>query len=193
MHRGFAVFVAETSSGQKAALTANYGSSSNWVTTTENEYLRQNGFSGVGAWSNVDLILYSAKPLIYNTIASPLVSYRSQHIKKFTNSEYPAGSYSWQGYYRGIVMVFDLEFDTYVDSSIKGIAKYANDKNLLGYFTDNELLYIDKALFKRIVKLFFHTIYLCSPKSSNLNISLGTPKSQSIFSTALAIGPGPHM
>jgi len=41
---------------------------------------------------------------------------------------------------------------------------------------------------------FFISYQFCyAPKSSNINISRGTPKSQSIFSTALAIGPGPHM
>jgi hypothetical protein len=151
IHRGVACFVAGTSSGQKSALTAKYGSSSNWV-NTESDYLRQKGMNGTGAWSDVELIRGSAKPLVYTVIVNPMASYRAVHIQKYGGS-YPAGSYGWQGYYHDIVMVFDPEFDTYVDSSIKGITKYASDKNLLGYFTDNELPWIDKALYNHIYYL----------------------------------------
>ena len=192
IHRGVAVFVAGTSSGQKTALNAKYGSSSNWV-ASESDYLRQNGFNGVGAWSDVDLIRNSAKPLVYTVIINPMASYRSQHIKKFPNSEYPAGSYGWQGYYRDIVMVFDPEFDTHVDSSIKGITKYASDKNLLGYFTDNELPWIDKALYNHINYLpsteagFIAAVkWLDTQRGTTTNISTIADKASTAFKTFLA-------
>lgn len=191
IHRGVAVFVAGTSTGQKSALTAKYGNSQNWV-NNETEYLRQNGFNGAGAWSDVDLIRYSEKPLVYTVIVSPMASYRSVHIQKFGGS-YPAGSYGWQGYYRDIVMVFDPEFDTYVESSIKGIAKYANDKNLLGYFTDNELPWIDKALYNHINYLpsteagFIAAVkWLDATRGKTTDIATLSDKNSATFKTYLA-------
>lgn len=151
IHKGIAVFSPGTSDNQKAALITKYGTSSTWV-TSESQMLRDHGFNGAGAWSNVDLIRNSTKPLVYTVIVSPMATYRAQHIKKYGGS-YPSGSYGWQGYYHDIVMVFDPEFDTYVESSIAPIATYKNDKNLLGYFTDNELPWIDKALYNHIFYL----------------------------------------
>ena len=52
----------------------------------------------------------------------------------------------WQGYRFDLAMVFDPEFDAFIESSVAPIAKYVNDKYLLGYFTDNELPWKNDAL-----------------------------------------------
>ena len=49
-------------------------------------------------------------------------SYKSEHIRKYGGKYQMAG---WQGYRYDLAMVFDPEFDTYVESTISPIAKYA--------------------------------------------------------------------
>jgi len=147
INRGVAVFVAGTSTNQKAALTNKYGSSQNWV-NSESDLLRYNGFNGAGAWSDIDLIRNSTKPLAYTVIVSPMGAYNTQNLKKYggTYPIAPGTTQGWQGYRYDLAMVFDPEFDTYIQSSISLISKYTMDKNLLGYFTDNELPWVNDAL-----------------------------------------------
>jgi hypothetical protein len=43
------------------------------------------------------------------------------------------------GYPNQCIFVFDTEFEDYCDEQAKKLIKYKNDKNLFGYFSDNEL------------------------------------------------------
>jgi hypothetical protein len=142
IHKGVAVFRPGNSERQKVALNDKYGSIENW-SVAENKLLKENGFNGSGAWSAVDLIRELPEPVVYTVIVSPMGAYKSQHIKKFGGKYEMAG---WQGYRYDLAMVFDPEFDEYVEKAIAPIAKYANDKYLLGYFTDNELPWKKDAL-----------------------------------------------
>jgi len=142
IHKGVAVFRPGSSDGQKAALSANYSTKENWV-KKESQFLRDNGFNGLGAWSDVDLVCKSPAPLVYTVIVNPMGSYKSEHKQKFGGKYEMAG---WQGYRYDLAMVFDPEFEAHIENSIAPIAKYANDKNLLGYFTDNELPWKNDAL-----------------------------------------------
>lgn len=142
IHKGVAVFRPGTSRNQRAALASQYRSNSNWV-KVESGFLRQNGFNGAGAWSDADLIHDNQIPLVYSIIVNPMGSYRAEHIKQY-GGVYPVAG--WQGYRYDLAMVFDPEFDAYVEKSITPIAKYANDKFLLGYYTDNELPWKNDAL-----------------------------------------------
>ncbi|MCV9387417.1 hypothetical protein [Reichenbachiella ulvae] len=146
IHKGVAVFRPGKSENQKAAQAEKYGSNENWI-EKETAFLRDYGFNGTGAWSNVDLIRNSKKPLVYTVIVNPMGSYKHEHIKKFGGKYEMAG---WQGYRYDLAMVFDPEFDKHVESTISVIAKYAEDKNLLGYFTDNELPWKNDALDRHI-------------------------------------------
>lgn len=142
IHKGVAVYRAGNSSLQKTAMTTKYGTAENWA-KQESQMLKQHGFNGTGAWSNVDLLRQTADPLVYTVIVSPMGSYKSEHQRKFGGKYKVAG---WQGYRFDLAMVFDPEFDAHVEKTISGIAKYANDKHLLGYFTDNELPWKNDAL-----------------------------------------------
>ncbi len=142
IHKGIAVYRAGNSTGQKAAMSTKYGTQQNWV-EKESQLLKDHGFNGTGAWSNVDLMRESAKPLVYTIIISPMGSYRGEHKKRFGGNYKVAG---WQGYRYDLAMVFDPEFDAHVEKTISAIAKYASDKYLLGYFTDNELPWKNDAL-----------------------------------------------
>jgi len=142
IHKGLAVFRPGTSDNQKAAMKSKYGTNENWA-KRESQLLKENGFNGIGAWSDVDLVRQTESPLAYTLIVSPMGSYKSDHLKKFGGKYEMAG---WQGYRYDLAMVFDPEFDAYVEKAIAPIAKYANDKHLLGYFTDNELPWKNDAL-----------------------------------------------
>lgn len=142
IHKGVAVFRPGNSDNQLAALKSKYGTNDNWA-QQETQLMKANGFNGMGAWSDVDGVRLIAEPLVYTVIVNPMGSYKSDHIKKFGGKYEMAG---WQGYRFDLAMVFDPEFDAYVEKAIAPIAKYANDKSLLGYFTDNELPWKNDAL-----------------------------------------------
>lgn len=142
IHKGVAVFRPGGSDLQLAELKNKFGDNANWV-EKESEMLRNHGFNGAGAWSDVDMVRQSKKPLVYTFIVNPMSSYRGDHLKKFGGKYEMAG---WQGYRFDLAMVFDPEFDAYVEKLISPIVKYANDKYLLGYFTDNEIPWKNDAL-----------------------------------------------
>ncbi|MEZ4773303.1 MAG: hypothetical protein R3D00_08975 [Bacteroidia bacterium] len=142
IHKGVAVFRPGRSENQKAALKSEYGTDRDWV-REETSFLKDHGFNGTGAWSNVDLMRENEAPLVYSVIVNPMGAYKSQHKKKFGGKYEAAG---WQGYRYDLAMVFDPEFDIFVESEISKIAKYKNDTYLLGYFTDNELPWVNDAL-----------------------------------------------
>ncbi|MEQ8471357.1 MAG: hypothetical protein RIC35_09230 [Marinoscillum sp.] len=142
IHKGVAVFRPGRSENQKKAQDEKYGSDKEWI-EQEAKFLNDYGFNGTGAWSDVNLIRETEAPLVYTVIVNPMGSYKHDHLKRFGGKYKITG---WQGYRFDLAMVFDPEFDQYVEEAIKPIAQYANDKNLLGYYTDNELPWKNDAL-----------------------------------------------
>lgn len=149
IHKGVAVFGPGTSDNQKKALETRYKTEKNWV-SEESDYLKEHGFNGTGAWSAVDMIRETKNPLVYTVIVSPMGAYKREHLKKFGGQYEEAG---WQGFRFDLAMVFDPEFDVYVEKEIAKIEKFKNDKYLLGYFTDNELPWVDDALDRHLTRL----------------------------------------
>ena len=141
IHKGIAVFSPGNSENQKKALISTYKTKENWV-EQESNFIKKQGFNGTGAWSAVDLIRKTQQPLVYTIIVNPMGSYKRAHKKKYGEYE-QAG---WQGYRYDLAMVFDPEFDAHIEKEISKIAKYKNDEFLLGYYTDNELPWVDDAL-----------------------------------------------
>ena len=141
IHRGIAVFRPGGSEMQRVSLQQRYGGVNEWV-RQESALLKEYGFNGTGAWSNVGLIREEEVPLVYTIIVSPMGRYRSDHRRAY--GEYEMAG--WQGYRYDLAMVFDPEFDDYVEEVISPIAQYADDKSLLGYFTDNEIPWKNDAL-----------------------------------------------
>jgi len=79
-----------------------------------------------------------------------------------------------------------------VNEYLKEIADLCSITKNLTFHMSRHLKKTKEAVFLLRQPLF--NIEICyAPKSSNIKFSRGTPKSQSIFSTALAIGPGPHI
>ncbi len=142
IYKGVAVFRPGTSDRQKEVFNQKYKTPEIWR-EEESKMLRRYGFNGSGCWSAVDLIRESPQPIVYSIILNPMQSYKSAHVKRFGGKYKVAG---WQNYRFDLAMVFDPEFDQYVDNAIKDIVKYRDDKYLMGYYTDNELPWKTDAL-----------------------------------------------
>jgi hypothetical protein len=149
IHRGVAVYRPGRSTRQRESLASKYGDLSNWV-KDESAFLLQHGFNGAGAWSDHNLIREHEVPIVYTIILNPMGNYRSEHIKRYGGKYDTAG---WQGYRYDLVMVFDPQFDEYVERAIAPIAQYTGDKYLLGYYTDNELPWKNDALDRHLTCL----------------------------------------
>lgn len=124
-----------TSDRNKAAARSKYGSNTTWANKTI-ALLTDNGFNGAGAWSDIaDLSKanqHQPKPLAYTVIANFMSGY----------GEKRGGVYQvpgHKGYPGNAIFVFDPGFKTYCDEHAKQLATYKDDKNLLGYFSDNEM------------------------------------------------------
>lgn len=142
IHKGVAVFRIGGSDRQQSAMKNKYGSTEKWV-EEESKMLKDNGFNGLGAWSDVESVRSMENPLVYTIIVNPMGAYKSVHKREHGGKYVMEG---WQGYRFDLAMVFDPEFDEYVEKAIAPIAEYANDKFLLGYYTDNELPWKNDAL-----------------------------------------------
>ena len=126
----------------KAALTKLYGDKPNWMKKTH-AMLLQDGFNSAGAWSDVDSIRASAfqatHPLSYTVILNFMADYGK---KRGGLHDTPGHA----GFPNDTIFVFDPEFPQFVEESAKQIRKYADDPNLFGYFSDNELPFSRKNL-----------------------------------------------
>ena len=147
--KGVAVFSMGGSDRQKEALKEKFGTPEKWA-EDQQEMLRSYGFNGLGAWSAVDFVKESEHPMPYTVIVSPMGMYKSQHIRKFGGKYHQCG---WQGYRFDLAMVFDSGFDAIIDKAIAPIAKYKDDKYLVGYFTDNEIPWVNDALDRHLTLL----------------------------------------
>ena len=145
IHKGVACVSPGTSDNQKAAVTQKWSTNDNWCTFA-NDWLKENGFNGAGAWSDVARLRKQTEPAVYTVIVNPMSNYRNYHrnqVGGYTNA-------GWQGYEYNIVRVFDPMFEVYMDNACKALAQYKDDKYLLGYFIDNELPWVNDALDRHI-------------------------------------------
>lgn len=149
IHKAVVAFNPGKSEKQKQVFQDKFGGLDAWMQQSS-DMLKDYGFNGAGAWTNVDLLRQQKQPLVYTMIVSPMGAYHKDHLKKFGGKYEEAG---WQGYRFDLAMVFDKEFDGYITEAMKPVAAYRNDKYLLGYFTDNELPWVFDALDRHLTKL----------------------------------------
>ena len=104
--------------------------------------LRENGFSGAGAWSSTRELRAVAAPLVYTLIGhSGLANSTSNgFMSSFASSHHllhPGTGRSEYPY--DCIPVFHPDFAAYCDDYTKPLAVFKDDPFLLGYFSDNEL------------------------------------------------------
>jgi hypothetical protein len=124
-----------SSERNKNAFGEQYGDEKEWIAKTQN-YLNENGFNGVGAWSNTNVItnspLQKTKPLAYTINLDFMSAYGDKR----------GGTYvvpGHKGYPNNVIFVFDPQFEEFCDGHAKKILAYKDDPNLFGYFSDNEM------------------------------------------------------
>ena len=147
--KGVAVFSVGRSRRQQEVFSEKYGTARAWADEGMDQ-LRSLGFNGLGAWSAVDDVRGSGSPMPYTVIVSPMGRYHSVHLKRYGGKYLQHG---WQNYRFDLAMVFDPEFDTFVESELAKVEKYKDDPWLVGYFTDNEIPWVNDALDRHLTLL----------------------------------------
>ncbi len=133
---------------EKQAMQEKYGGASQWAEDTQ-DLLTKNGFNALGAWSNVELFrntsLQSRKPVAYTIIKNFMSDYGKQRGGTYQESGH-------MGYPDRTIFVFDPEFEAFCDNYAKQLAINKDDKNLFGYFSDNELPFEKQSLDRYLAK-----------------------------------------
>jgi hypothetical protein len=135
----------------KKALATNFEDNPvTWMTKTM-QFLNETGFYCAGSWSNTSAIISNprqlANPLAYTIILNWMSGYGGSRTYQ------QAGH---RGYPNNAIFVFEKGFADYCNKRAAELAGNQNDKNLFGYFTDNELPFWPRSLnmFLRIGKSF---------------------------------------
>jgi hypothetical protein len=108
-----------------------FGTEAKWAQTTA-DFLWNNGFSGLGNWSDWKAFSSVDKPQSYVVIEN----FMSGFAKKIGDT-LPAAGHS--GFIRECFPVFHPDFPAYCDSYAQELAATAKDPHLMGIFSDNEL------------------------------------------------------
>ncbi|MEJ7658245.1 MAG: hypothetical protein WKG07_00770 [Hymenobacter sp.] len=127
------------SANSKQAFAEKFTSPQDWLTKTQ-PLLTQNGFNGVGAWSEIPAIQEfnrtAARPITYATMFNFLTVFDKQQAKTRPASERvpkPA-------------LVFEPEWVAFCEEQGKLAEPYRQDANVLGHFSDNEIPFLPKLL-----------------------------------------------
>ncbi len=131
LHSGVASVRMSGSAGGQVACNEQYGSETNWPSRTT-ALLRDHGFNGLGAWSDVDRLRPVAPPLVYTRTWSFMSSYGKKRGGTFQQPGHT-------GYPHDCIFVFDPGFETFCDQYARALASDKDDPWLLGHFSDNEM------------------------------------------------------
>ena len=130
-------------------LQQTFGNKPQWADKTK-QVMENRGFNALGAWSDnpsfLSLKSQEEKPFSYTIIMGFMSSYGKKR----------GGTYQLPGhigYPDNTIFVFDPEFEIFADEYAKQVTKHKDDKNLFGYFSDNEMpfqrLSLDRYLAKK--------------------------------------------
>ena len=126
-----------SSDHNRQAFSKTFGSDAQWMKQTSG-LLQDHGFDEAGSWSDHQEIRRynrtAKNPLTYTVMLNFMSSYGNK-----IGGTYRAPGHT--GYPKNVIFVFDPGFETFCDSHAKQIATWKEDKNLLGYFSDNEMPY----------------------------------------------------
>lgn len=123
------------SEGTTAARKEIFGSDEKWMDETI-DLLQEAGFNCAGSWSDEDAVIeankHRDKPFAYCINWNFMSSYGKKRGGTFNKPGHT-------GYPGDAIFVFDPEFEKFCDDHAKQIAKYKDDPNLFGHFSDNEM------------------------------------------------------
>ena len=111
-----------------------------WMSSTMDD-LKGIGFYVAGSWSAVSTIMTNPRqltnPLAYTIILNWMSGYGGSRTYQQSGHK---------GYPHNAIFVFEKGFAEYCNTKAKELVKNKEDKNLFGYFTDNELPFYGKSL-----------------------------------------------
>lgn len=144
IHKGIVSVKPGTSNNQISAVKRIYGNNEKWLESTVH-LLKSNGFNGTGNWSDTEQLRKSQSPPVYTHGFNFMSAYGKKRGGTFQQPGHT-------GYPNDLVFIFDPEFESFCYNEAMKAEKYKNDKNLLGYFSDNEMPFPEDAL-DRYLKL----------------------------------------
>ena len=121
------------------------GNTEIWIDKTA-KLLHSLNFNGIGCWSEYNTIINynKANADSFQLNYSVILNLMSRYGRK-RGSTYQLPGHT--GYPNHCIFVFDKAFEEFCDKEVaRSVAKYKNDPNLLGYFSDNELPFSRKNL-----------------------------------------------
>lgn len=119
----------------KQVFSEKFGSMSRWMEVTADS-LFYYGFTGTGSWSDIPSIREN------NNKSSNQLSYTPNLNFMSSYGRIRGGTYQLPGnigYPNQCIFVFDPDFETFCDTHAQQVLQYVDDKNLFGFFSDNEL------------------------------------------------------
>jgi hypothetical protein len=130
-----------TGATSKSTYNTKFGNSATtWMNSTK-QLLTDNGFYCAGAWSSTTDIKnnpnQTSKPLAYTIILNWMSGFGS------TRTYQQSGH---MGYPNDAIFVFETGFAAYCETKAQALVSNKTDKNIFGYFTDNELPFYNKSL-----------------------------------------------
>jgi hypothetical protein len=124
--------------GAEAAFSILFGSEKNWAVRTA-AMLHENGFNGLGGWSETQPFRGLDHPLVYTRLWNFMGTYGKQRGVTFTQPGHV-------GYSNDCILVFDAGFERFCDEYARQLQESKDDPWLLGHFSDNELPFQTNAL-----------------------------------------------
>jgi hypothetical protein len=131
LHKGVTSVNLLRTPGAQTAWKKKFGSETNWVERTTS-LLRENGFNGLGAWTDTEHMRTANPPLVYTRIWNFMSSYGKKRGGTFQQPGHT-------GYPGDCIFVFDPDFEKFCDEHAKPLAADKDDPWLLGHFSDNEM------------------------------------------------------
>ncbi len=137
-HAGFSLMINNVEKGlsptNEKAFKRKFKDDSDWMKQTM-AFFREIGFNGTGCWSDDDAIRAYNKSAKYPFAYSRCLYWMRQYAKEKGVAYHNVTKKNPNK----CIFVFDPEFEKYCMERAKELVQYADDPNLLGYFTDNEL------------------------------------------------------
>lgn len=117
------------------AFDSKFKTEESWIKITSDS-LQTFGFTGAGAWSNNQQIKKNNDSNGADLSYTPILNFMSSYGKQRGGTYQLPGNV---GYPNQCIFVFDPEFETFCDEHAKQLEDLKDDKNIFGFFSDNEM------------------------------------------------------
>ncbi len=119
----------------KSQFKSKFGDEKRWIANTV-DTLQSLGFYGSGSWSEDSLVREFDKENETQFTYTPMLNFMARYGEKRGGTYQRPGNI---GYPNQTIFVFDPQFEIFCDEQAQQLVQYRDDKNLVGYFSDNEM------------------------------------------------------